>query len=73
MEEEVPDCMRKLCCFRDAYRSVQYSSKDKGKECPSDRGSDPLRVAAGQETGSHIDGGKRSAILYLSRIRKCRS
>jgi len=21
-EEEVPDCMRKLCCFRDGYRSA---------------------------------------------------
>jgi len=59
MEEEVPDCVRKLCCFCDAYRSVQYSRKDKGKECHSDGGSLPLRVAGRQETGSHIEDRKR--------------
>ena len=67
MEKEVPDCVRKLRCFCDAYRSVQYSSKDKDKECPSDRGSAPLRVALGQETGSHIDGGKKDQRYSTSR------
>jgi len=64
-EEEVPDCMRKLCRFRDGYRSIQYSEKDKDKEPPSNGGSVPLLVAGGQETGSHIKGGKRLAILLL--------
>lgn len=69
-EEEVPDCMRKLCCFRDGYRSAQYSEKDKDKEPPSNGGSVPLLVAGRQETGTHIKGGKRLAILYFLTIRK---